>query len=355
MQKHRDAQRLDAIRAALPSWTQDERDVTYTGRQADGDFRVVVKFRCVGCKEKVKRQIRYDPKASYAVVADAAASWVQDKHGSCNAAMKCDGISAKNAVSPPLDWHVQMEKLREQARSTQSKKDSAVDAAVKAVHEQYRKDMQELRTRRKNDTERKGRCGVPILPENVEPFKENKGDAGSAAKSRALTTGYEWNRMPGVESMMRYWCQGSTQKQLDLLCDYINRHGLGAQVAERMGEEGVLVAMSVRRYMKVEQVVIMIRRGTSRLATCGSVRSYLPMLVVQAVPTVQRVGHRSAQGPRARAGSVFSFSPRNFPVGGLVEGASLRLNGTGTKGGIVLADKKQDRLDAIAVCIDASS
>ena len=68
--------------------------MTYSTRD-----RLRVEFRCPGCDQAVNQLFTYEPKASYAVVADAAASWVQDKHGSSNAAMKCDGISAGNAVS----------------------------------------------------------------------------------------------------------------------------------------------------------------------------------------------------------------------------------------------------------------
>ena len=100
--------------------------------------------------------------------------WVQDKHGSCNAAMHCEEIQAKNAVSPPEDWAQQMEKLRDQARKAKAIKDQAVEEAVNAVREEYRQDLAELARRRTNDTDRMKRFQVQISPDNREPFPEQK-------------------------------------------------------------------------------------------------------------------------------------------------------------------------------------
>jgi len=53
---HRDAQRLQAAKEGLPSWTQNERDVIYV--KGDDDHRISLKFRCSGCHKLVVIMIR---------------------------------------------------------------------------------------------------------------------------------------------------------------------------------------------------------------------------------------------------------------------------------------------------------
>ena len=54
------------MKEGLPSWTLNERDVTYV--HGDDDHRMLLKFRCSGCNKKARNHFRYQPDESYAVV-----------------------------------------------------------------------------------------------------------------------------------------------------------------------------------------------------------------------------------------------------------------------------------------------
>lgn len=91
--EHRDAQRLQAAKEGLPSWTLNERDVTYV--KGDDDHRILLRFRCSGCDKKVRNYFRYKLDERYAVMVGRMVDWVQEKHGSCNAGMQCEEIQAE--------------------------------------------------------------------------------------------------------------------------------------------------------------------------------------------------------------------------------------------------------------------